>query len=187
MEARQTPLFWHFNYARLDYLHFVSRRVGAAAAEGERASRTHHCDVNGNGGTRRNASSVFPTKYRHDGNGCARAVGSITWHRILPRDGWYQPDASAVDRDRSNYRHSFLMEHRAPGEGVFCILSGANRRRVWRVSELRLISAICFLRTRRHPEILSHCYLGFDPARVCRDEACSLLIRWHIFKCGHFR
>ena len=189
MEARQTPLFWHFDYARLDYLYFVSRSVGAAAAEGERASRTHHCDVNGNSGTRRNASRVCPTKHRHDSNGCTRAVGSIAWHRILSRDGRYQPDATPIDRDCGNCRHSFLMEYRAPRQGVFCFLSGAYRGRIWRVPELRSISAICLLRNRHHPEILSHCYLGFDPARVCRDEACSLLLRWqrdgaHWIDCG---
>src|SRR4030081_126328 len=100
MYARETSLFWHFDYARLDYLHFVSRHVDTAAAEGERASRTHHCAVNSNGRTRRNPSRICPPEYRQHSNGCARAVGSIPWHRILSRSGWYQPHAAVIDRYR---------------------------------------------------------------------------------------
>src|SRR5260370_12695685 len=189
MHARETSLFWHFDYARLDYLHFVLRGAGTTAAEGQRASVADYCDVNGDGGTRRNDSRSCPAKYRRHGKGGASAVGSVAWHRILPCGGWHQPDAAAVDRNRGNSRHPFLMEHRAPRKGVFRILSGTHRWRVWRVPELRSISAICFLRNRHHPEILSHCYLGFDPARVCRNEACALLIRWqrdgaHRIDCG---
>src|SRR5258705_11953908 len=117
MEARETSLFWHFDYARLDHLHFVFRGAGAVAAEGQRASVADHRDVYGDGRTRRNDSRICPAKYRHRRNGHARAVDSIAWHRILPCSGWYQPDAAVVDRHCRDCRHSFLMEYRTPSEG----------------------------------------------------------------------
>ncbi len=162
MQTRATSLFWHFDYARLDDLHFVFRSAGTTAAEGQRASVANHSDVGGAGGTRHNASGVCQTKHRHDSDGCARAVDSIPWHRISPGGGWYQPDAAAVDRCCGDFRHSLLMERRASRAGVFRLLPGAHRRRVRRVSELRSISATCLLRNRHHSEVLSHRHLGLD-------------------------
>src|SRR3981189_1782368 len=151
MRARETSLFWPFDYACLDYLHFVSRGAGVAAAEGQRASRADHRDVNGEGGICGIATRICPAKHWHDGDGYSRSVGSVAWHRISPRGGWYQPDAAAVDWYCGDCRHFVLVEHRAPRERVFRLLSGTHRWRIWRVFELRFVSAVCFLRIRHHP------------------------------------
>ncbi len=58
----------------------------------------------------------------------------IDYHLAVGRN---QRDAGPAHGGGGGGEASFFVEHRAAGEGVFRVLSGADRRRLRRVSELR--------------------------------------------------
>ena len=119
------------------------------------------------------AGQVGSAPNRHQGS-----VDSVAGHRVLSRGRRNQSHAGVAHGLGRDRRNTLLVEHRTSREGVLRALPHVDRRRVWRLPELRPVPAPGLLRAGDYPQVLPDRDLGLDPKGIWRHEAGPLLIRW---------
>ncbi len=103
-------------------------------------------------------------------------IADVPWvpvdgHPLHACRGRHQPRSCAADWTRRSRGRSVQLEHRAADQRVLRLLSGADRRRLRRLSQLRPVPAVRVLRDRHRAEVFSDRHLGIDAARIRGDEA----------------